>query len=99
MSSVSAGEWKDEKLHSTSFKALRKFEYLFLEDKKIAFTLNSFFIVVYSFFMFVSLVDAEGSVHDSTEGEVRILGRKGVDAWFSFEVDVLIDEERLGKVK
>ena len=48
--------------------------------------------------MFVSLIDAEGSTHNSTEGAVRILGRQGVDAWFVFEADVLLDEEGLSKV-
>ena len=92
MSSVSESEGTDEKLCSLSFNALWKVEYLFLEDEKTSFTLNSFF-------MFVFLFDAEGSVHDSTEGEVIILGRQGVDAWFSFEVDVLLDEEGIGKLK
>ena len=32
-------------------------------------------------------------------GAVRILGRQGVDARFTFEVDALLDEEGLGKLK
>ena len=50
MSSVSEGEGTDETLDSLSFKALRQVEYLFLEDEKIASTLNSFFIVVSLFY-------------------------------------------------
>ena len=82
-----------------SFNDLRKVEHLYLEDEKMSFTLNPFFIVVSSFFLFVSLFDAQRSTHDCTEGEVRTLGRKGVDACFVFEVDVLLNEERLVKVK
>ena len=92
MSWVSEGEWTDEKMDSLSFKALRKVERLFLEDQKIAFTLKSFFIVVSSF-------DIEGSVHDYVDVTVRILGRQGVDVCFIFEVDALLDEEGLCKVK
>ena len=43
--------------------------------------------------MFLSLFDAEGYAHDSSEGTVRILGRKGVDAYFSIKVDVLLNVE------
>ena len=92
MSSVSEGEGTDETLDSLSFKALRKFECFFLEDEKIVFTLNSFFIVV-------SLFDVEGSVCDSMDDRVRILGRQGVDPCFAFKVDALLDEEGLGKMK
>ena len=49
--------------------------------------------------MLVSLFDAKGSTCDSAEGAVKILGRQGVDACFSFEEDVLINAEGLGKVK
>ena len=64
----------------------------FLKYEKIAFILNSFFIVV-------SLFDAEGSMHYSIDGAVRILGIQGVDVHFIFEVDAFLDEEGLGKVK
>ena len=50
------------------FKSLQKVECLFLEDEKIVLTLNTFFKLV-------SLFDAEGSVHDSMDDVVRILGR------------------------
>ena len=86
-------------MDSLSFKALRKVLYIFLEDEKTSFTLNYFLIVVSSFFIFDSLFDVDGSVHNSAEGDVRILGRQGVDACFAFEVDVLPDEEGLCKVK
>ena len=51
-----------------------------------------------AFFIFASLFGTEGSAHDSAEGAVKILGRKVVDACFYFEVDVLLNEEGLGKV-
>ena len=81
-----------KKLDSLSFKVLRKVERLFLEDEKIAFTLKSFFIVVFSF-------DIECSVRDYVDGTARILGRQGVNVCFIFEVDALLYEEGLGKVK
>ena len=49
--------------------------------------------------MFVYLLDAEGLAHDSEEGVVIILGRQGVNVCYAFEVDVLLNEEGLGKVK
>ena len=91
MSSVSEGDVTDETLYTLSFKALRKIGCLFLEDEKIALTLNSFFIVV-------SLFDVEGSVHDSMDGAVRILERQGVDVCFAFDVETLLDAEGLCKV-
>ena len=99
MSTVSEGEGRDEMLCSLSFNAFRKVEHLFLEDDKIAFALRSFFMAVSSFFMFVSLFGTWCSARHHTEGEVRILGRQGADACFSFEVDILLNEEVLGKVK
>ena len=74
------------------FKALWKVEELFLDDEKIVFVPNTFLTLVYFF-------DAEDSVHDFMDGAVRILGRQGVDVYFAFEVDALLDEEGLGKVK
>ena len=65
----------------------------------MSFTLNPFFILVSSFFILVSLFDAEGSACDSAEGVVRILGRQGVDARVYFEVDFLLNEEGIAKVK
>ena len=65
----------------------------------MSFTLNPFFIVVSSFFLFLSLFDAEYSAHNSTEGAVRILGRQGIDACFAFEACVLLKEEGLGTLK
>ena len=73
-----------------SCKRFWKVDELFLEDEKIAFTLNSSFVVG-SFF------NAEGSAHDSIDDVVVIL-EKGVDAWFTFEVDSLLDAEGLGEV-
>ena len=55
-------------------------------------TLNTFFLVVFFF-------DVEGSTHDSMDAVVRILGRKGVDVYFAFEVSDLLHAEGLGKVK
>ena len=49
--------------------------------------------------MLVSFFDAEGYVHDFMYGSVRILGRQGFDACFSFEVDAFLDTEGLGNVK
>ena len=49
--------------------------------------------------MVVLLLYSGGSVHDYTDGKVIILGRKDVDASFTFEVNSLLDAERLGKVK
>ena len=92
MCSVSEGERADEKIFSLSFNALRKVECLFLEDEKIAFTLNSFFIAV-------SLFYVEDSVHDSLDGVFRTLRRQDVDVCFTFEVDALLCEEILGKVR
>ena len=68
------------------------FFYCFLEDEKIVLTLNSFFIVG-SFF------NAEDSVHDYANDEVRILWKESVDACFTFEVCALLDVEELGEVK
>ena len=78
---------------------MRKAECIFLEDEKIAFTLSSFFTVFSSFFMLISLFDAEGLARYSKEGAAIILGISGANLCFSFEVDVLIDKEGLGKVK
>ena len=75
-----------------SWKTLWKVEELFLEYEKILFTLNSFFILG-SFF------NAESSAHDHGDKTVRILGKEGVDACFTFEVDALLDAEGLRKVK
>ena len=76
---------------STRCRIVWKVEEIFLLDEKIEITLNLSFIVG-SFF------NAEGSTHGSKDGTVRILG-KGVDAYFTFEVDALLDAERLDEVK
>ena len=65
---VSEVEGTDEALDYLSFKALRKVQCLLFEDEKLSFILNYLFIVV-------SLFDSGGSVHDSMDGAVRILGR------------------------
>ena len=75
-----------------SFEYLWKVEEIFLDNDKIVITLNTFLIVV-SFF------DSEGSVYDSMDGVVRILGGQGVDAWFAIEVGAFLDEEGLGKMQ
>ena len=72
--------WRSGMMICFSFKSLWTVEDLFLEDEKIVLTSNTFLTVV-SFF------DAEGSLHNSMDGAVRILGRQGVDACFAFEVD------------
>ena len=82
----------EKKCRFFSFKAFWKVECIFLDDDKIVFISNTFLIVV-SFF------DAEGSDHDYMDSVVRILGGQGVDAWFAFEVDALLDEEGICKVK
>ena len=74
-----------------SCKTLWKVEQLFLKNEKIAFTLNSSFVVG-------PIFNAEGSVHDSIDVAVRILG-KDVNACFTFEVDALLHAEGLGEVK
>ena len=76
---------------SFSFKTWWKVKKNFLEDEKIAFTLNSWFRVGLFF-------NAEGSAHDSIDSAVRILG-KGVSVCFTFELDTLFHAEGLGEVK
>ena len=84
--------WRTGMVVCFSFKELSKVEWLFLEDEKTLFTLNTFFVVVYFF-------DAKGSMNDSVDDVVIILGKQGVNACFAFEVNDLLDEEGLGKVK
>ena len=74
-----------------TFKSFWQVECLLLEDNKIAFTLKYFFTVG-------SLFNAEGYAHDYACGAVRILG-KDVNACFTFEVETLLDTERLDEVK
>ena len=83
---------KDREWWFFLFQNLVKVEDIFLNDEKIVFTLNTFFVVV-------SFCDVKISLHDSVDGTVRILGRQGVHAWFAFEVNALLDTEGLGKVK
>ena len=47
----------------------------------------------------VTFLDAESCLCNYADGTVRVLGRKGVDVLFVFELDALLDEEGLGKVK
>ena len=84
-------EWREGMMICFTCKNLWKLEELFLEDEKIAFTLNYSFIAC-------SLFNAEGSMHDSIDGAVRMLW-KSVDSRFTFEVDALLDTEGLGEAK
>ena len=52
-----------------------------------------------TFLIVVSFSDVEGSVYDSMNGAIIMLGRQGVDVLFYFEVDFLPAEEGIGKVK